>query len=137
MKTATIIVEGRQLEIDSEPIIVVSKGTYKFQEDQCIIEYSEGEKESDRVVENKIVAHNDKVVVNRRGAITSIMEFERQKKTTLDYETEFGVIQMTIATNKISITKVEDGFNIEVEYNIEVNEEIISNHILSIVGKIN
>ncbi|MDF2821510.1 MAG: hypothetical protein K0R15_1951 [Clostridiales bacterium] len=132
MDDVTVTVTGRQIDLDPTPVVVVARGKYRLENDIYYVEYTETETESGNIIINKIVANMNKVIINRSGAINSILQFETQRKNAVEYETQYGVLSMDIITKDINISVVGNQINIVVDYYFEMNGEHVSRNSLSI-----
>ena len=59
----------------------------------------------------------------RKGAITTCMEFVKNKKTVSCYNTPYGSINISIFTSVLMIERQEDTIHILLEYTMEVNDQ--------------
>ena len=66
---------------------------------------------------------DDCVEVSRKGAITTCMEFVKNKKTVSCYNTPYGSINISIFTSVLMIERQEDTIHILLEYTMEVNDQ--------------
>ena len=66
---------------------------------------------------------DDCVEVSRKGAITTCMEFVKNKKTVSCYNTPYGSINISIFTSVLMIERQEDAIHILLEYTMEVNDQ--------------
>ena len=66
---------------------------------------------------------DDCVEVSRKGAITTCMEFVKNKKTVSCYNTPYGSINISIFTSVLLIERQEDTIHILLEYTMEVNDQ--------------
>ena len=70
-----------------------------------------------------IYISDDCVEVSRKGAITTCMEFVKNKKTVSCYNTPYGSINISIFTSVLMIERQEDTIHILLEYTMEVNDQ--------------
>lgn len=66
---------------------------------------------------------DEAVEVSKKGAITTCMEFSKNKKTISCYNTPYGSINISIFTSVLKIERSEDTIQIVLEYTMEVNDQ--------------
>ena len=71
------------------------------------------------------------VTINRMGSARSQMVIESGCRRQMSYQTPFGATVMGITGGKIRLFKEKDAQNIEINYELDINQELISkNHLL-------
>lgn len=108
---------------EKDNIEVISVGNYKSSNGKEYIKYEEVYDGADQKSLNLIKISEDRVEVSKRGAITTCMEFVKNKKTVSCYNTPYGSINISIFTSVMDIEREEDRIHIILEYTMEVNEQ--------------
>lgn len=66
---------------------------------------------------------DDSIEVSKKGAITTCMEFAKNKRTLSCYNTPYGSIDIAIFTSVLDIKREEDRIDAAIEYTMEVNNQ--------------
>ena len=69
-----------------------------------------------------------KVVMTREGKVNTRMVFEEGKKNYFLYETPFGAATMGVDTNRVRADLSRSGGEMEVDYSIDVNQQLVRRH---------
>ncbi|MCR5692087.1 MAG: DUF1934 domain-containing protein [Eubacterium sp.] len=117
-------------EGDAEPIEILTMGE-KYEEDGFLcVEYEEAIDETESgVVEvgnNLLKIKDDQVEIIKDGQIASHMVFVPGQTTVTYYSTPFGEMEVGIHTDKISKTPNDRGFDLQINYNLEMNQAFVS-----------
>lgn len=71
------------------------------------------------------------VTINRMGSARSQMIIESGRRHQMSYQTPFGATVMGITGGAIRLFKEKEGQNIEINYELDINQELVSkNHLL-------
>ena len=68
----------------------------------------------------------DSITLIRQGNVSSLMVFEKGRKHTSGYETEFGIIEVGVTARRLSVDLNDSGGRFDLEYVIEVNNQVTS-----------
>lgn len=128
---ATIKVIGSQNDGEI-PVVVTVKGNHYSVDDKHFIEYVEVDQENGTETLNKIEFHKDNVTIHRVGAINYTMIFQREKTNVCHYDTGYGNFDISIRTNVITLYNERDFIRFHIEYQLESNDEQISENSLII-----
>lgn len=109
-----------------EPVEVITGADYFFKNGKHYVLYDDMMPESGEEVKNIIKLASNCVEVIRKGAQSTHMVFEMNKKNMTYYATPFG--QFLIGIHTTNIDYHEDDLNIEakINYALEVNENHLS-----------
>lgn len=66
---------------------------------------------------------DDSVELSRKGAITTCMEFVRNKKTISCYNTPYGSIDIAVFTSIVDVERTDSSIHVVLEYTMEVNDQ--------------
>lgn len=132
MEEVLIKVRGMQSleEQHEEPIEVVSVGQ-KYEEDgfMCIA-YDEVVDATEsgvvQVAKNLLKIKEGQVEVIKEGAMETHMVFIPNKSTYSYFSTPFGELEVSVSTSKIVRTPTEKGFQMQIYYNLEMNQQFLS-----------
>lgn len=126
-KDVILSICGFQFETNgNEPVEVITGADYFFKNGKHYVLYDEMVPESGEEVKNIIKIEKKRVEVIRKGAQSSHMVFETNKKNMTYYTTPFG--RLLIGINTTGIDCREDDLNIEtkINYALDINENHIS-----------
>jgi uncharacterized beta-barrel protein YwiB (DUF1934 family) len=68
----------------------------------------------------------EEVVMSRRGTVTAQMVFRKGQKQHFAYETPYGTLTMGLDTHRIENALDENGGDMEIEYDINLERSVIS-----------
>lgn len=126
-KDVILSICGFQFETNGdEPVEVITGADYFFKNGKHYVFYDEMVPESGEEIKNVIKIEKSRVEVIRKGAQSTHMVFETDKKNMTYYTTPFG--QLLIGINTTGIDCREDDLNIEtkINYALDVNDNHIS-----------
>ncbi len=126
-----ITITGLQNEIsEDDSIQTIQQGKHKFMADKHVIFYEElPEQESglDPVpVKNIVKISKNTVTISKHGGTSMDMVFQKDHHHTCIYETPLGSFHVNIITTKLDIQETEDSVNVEINYDLEINYNHIS-----------
>ena len=75
---------------------------------------------------------NDRIVLRRGDGLSGDMIFSENQKHHFLYATPFGSVMLGIDTHSITKNMYDDGGNIEIRYDIEVDNVAISRNVFKI-----
>ncbi len=98
-------------------------------DDGYIIKYEETEATGfDGCLTSLTVTGEEKVVLDRTGAVQSRLVIDRNKKHYCNYGTPYGSIQMGVQTGEIRSTLNESGGDLFFKYVIDVEASLLGNY---------
>jgi uncharacterized beta-barrel protein YwiB (DUF1934 family) len=135
-KDILVYVSGLQIvEEKSEPIVLVTTGTYYFRNGKHFIIYEEVDEEGDRA-QNTIKITPHMVDLVRKGMTSSHMIFEVGKENLTYYDTPFGSMLMGITTSSIKFEEVNElHMELEIQYALSVDSKHVSDCTIHITVK--
>ena len=113
-----------------DPVEVVSIGQMYEEGGSVCIAYDEVISEEDnglvQVGKNLLKISSDQVEVIKKGQSESHMVFVPEQTTVTYYSTPAGELEVGIHTDHIEKTDYEKGFNLQMQYELEMNQTFIS-----------
>lgn len=109
-------------EQDSSVVELVTLGTLQRDEKGVTISYKETELTGMEGTTTKVrIEDGPKVTLLREGAINTQLIFEMGQWYLALYETPYGSMSVGVQTRRLKNTVSETGGDLEIDYNIEVN----------------
>ncbi len=109
-------------EQDSSVVELVTLGTLQRDEKGVTISYKETELTGMEGTTTKVrIEDGPKVTLLREGAINTQLIFEMGQWYLALYETPYGSLSVGVQTQRLKNTVSETGGDLEIDYNIEVN----------------
>ncbi|MCD7772685.1 MAG: DUF1934 domain-containing protein [Ruminococcus sp.] len=133
-KNVLITFKTRQDDgVNQEEIEVITGGSFLKTDDGYIIKYEETEATGfDGCLTTLTVTGEEKVVLDRTGAVQSRLVIDRNKKHYCNYGTPYGSIQMGVQTGEIRSTLNDSGGDLFFKYVIDVEASLLGNYEVSI-----
>ena len=128
MKKVTISIIGSQTVpgSDEDAFELITDGEYKRENGISTFSYVESELTGYSGFQAIFNVEPDRVVLQRGGGTIGDMIFSEKQKHHFLYETPFGAITMGIFTRSIKKNMRDDGGDLEIRYNIEVDNVAVS-----------
>ncbi|MGN0437176.1 MAG: DUF1934 domain-containing protein [Lachnospiraceae bacterium] len=123
-KDVLITVSGTQFEMGEEPIELVVPGTYYMKNGKHYVFYEEQDEE--QVTKNSVKFYDGYFEMTKKGANTSCLMFERDKKTSTMYHTIAGPMQIDSTTTVLDIHETENEILVNVRYALDINYKFVS-----------
>lgn len=123
MKTPVVLsIRGSQRYADQEPEVIelVTEGTMEFTQGGWDITYEESELTGLEGVTTTFRVEPGKVVLDRKGKLTSQMIFQEGVEHTSLYQMAFGALMLTVKATFVFFDIVPDGGVIDLSYNINI-----------------
>jgi len=123
-----ITVNSRQEHPDKDTDVFnfITEGTYYKEGDNYYITYNESYLTGMDGITTTLKVEPDAVTLIRSGNVSSLMVFKKGRKHTSEYSTEYGTFEVGVTAQKVSVNMNDLGGNIDVEYFIEVNNQLTS-----------
>ncbi|MCD7726817.1 MAG: DUF1934 domain-containing protein [Ruminococcus sp.] len=133
-KNVLITFKTRQDDgVNQEEIEVITGGSFLKTDDGYVIKYEETEATGfDGCLTTLTVTGEEKVVLDRTGAVQSRLVIDRNKKHYCNYGTPYGSIQMGVQTGEIRSTLNDSGGDLFFKYVIDVEASLLGNYEVSI-----
>ena len=129
MKEVVISVTGVQQTEDGPDVLeLVTAGQYGVSPEEIRMTWEESELTGMAGTRTTFSVTPRKVVMTREGKVNSRMVFEEGKKNYFLYETPFGAATMGVDTNRIRAQLDRSGGEMEVDYSIDVNQQMVHRH---------
>lgn len=127
-KNVIISVKGIQSGIDdtksiADSIELITEGKYYKKEDAFYVTYKESEVTGMEGTTTTLKVSGNVVTLMRFGSINSQFVFERGIKHISYYETPFGVFTVGVLANDVSVALDEQGGQIKVDYEIDIDNQ--------------
>ena len=101
-------------------------GVYQFEEGYAHMAYLETEVTGLQGTRTSVKVTPELVIVDRRGGLTSRMEFSPGAKSSFLYETPVGMATMTINTRSVKHRFDENGGELEIDYVLDMEHTVVS-----------
>lgn len=126
-KQVLVSICGRQFDLEeNEPIELVTTGEYYLKNGKHYIFYEEQMSEDDDITKNVLKISDGIVELKKRGVSEHTMVFEIGKKNHSNYHTPMGMLLMGVHTKALTVTEKEDGMELWIQYQLEVQGEHVS-----------
>lgn len=127
-KDVLVTVVGTQISEEQEDTIeILNVGNYYERNGKKYIKYDETQEETGEVISNLIKIGPEGIELTKKGSVGAQMIFRENEKVNSCYDTPYGTLMMGIYTNKILCHVEEELIEIKVNYEIELNGELLSN----------
>lgn len=134
-KDVIITVTGTQLneygEVDVQEL--TTKGSYYLKNGAYFIIYSESEVTGMSGTTTVLKAESHRVTLNRTGTSEQRQIFEKGQRHQGNYITPYGIMYMAVTPSKVEVNLTDIGGSINLEYVLEVENQKISENLLSLV----
>lgn len=123
MKRAVMLsIQGRQSYDgqDPETIELVTEGTLEFRDGAWEIVYEESALTGLEGVTTTFRVEPNKITLDRRGALSSRMVFQKDFAQESLYQLPFGALLVTVQATRVFYDIVPDGGTIDLVYNIAI-----------------
>lgn len=123
MKQPVVLsIRGRQRYADQDPEIIelVTEGTMEFTNGGWDITYEESELTGLAGVTTTFRVEPGKVILTRRGALSSRMVFQEGVSHDSLYQMAFGALMLTVKATSVFYDIVPDGGVIDLMYHIDI-----------------
>jgi uncharacterized beta-barrel protein YwiB (DUF1934 family) len=137
MQNAIITLRGIQTSIQNETTSIefVSEAKYYKKDNTYYIVYDETEITGMEGTKTTIKVSKDVVSLIRFGKISSNMTFELGVRHTSSYGTDFGFLDVATKANEIRISLSENGGEVYVDYEVEIDGERIGKNNFHLIIK--
>ena len=132
-------IRGRQTYADQEPDVIelMTEGTMELRDGGWDISYEETELTGLQGVRTTFRVEPGKVILTRKGKLSSQMVFQEGVAHDSLYQLEFGALMLTVRATRVYYDIVPDGGTIDLVYtiNIENSEAGVIDYHLDIRAK--
>lgn len=124
-KDVKISISGIHSNSEEETVEVVSMGEMYETDEQICISYEEAADEAVgvdcEIVKSMLKVKPDQIEIIKKGATETHMVFIEDRDTLSYYSTPFGELEVAIHTDRLERRETGKGFQILLEYALEVN----------------
>ena len=137
IKDVIINVKGVQgIDDQTDTVELTTEGRFGIKNCKYYLSYEEGQLIENGLCKTKIyINSSDSVVLQRKGAIESRMEIEKDKRNVSLYVTPVGELSIGIYGEKVEINLNESGGSINLAYTIDSDLRLISRNTVEITVK--
>lgn len=132
-KEVSITIIGNQPGTKEEPVTMTASGIYHLTNGKHDIRYEEKSEEHEVVLKNSLKITQTKVVLTKKGAQNSLMEFDLDETTQAVYPTPYGSLALDIKTKLIVVKETSNKIEVKLEYALFTNDSKLSNNELLII----
>lgn len=111
---------------DEDVIDFTTDGVYQMEDGVAHIAYLETEVTGLQGTRTSVKILPDKVIVDRRGGLTSRMEFSPGLKSSFLYETPVGLATMNMNTRSVRHRFGPAGGELEIDYVLDMEHTVVS-----------
>ncbi len=119
---------ARRDDESEEPISMLTAGTLVLDDDTATVTYQEILDESIPPQTVHVTAKDDAVIMQRDGDYATQMVFHRGQRYEGVYQTPFGSMDMAIFCTRLQYDVNEDGGNIDLMYQMDLNGQFAGMH---------
>lgn len=126
-KDVLVSIKGLQYTMDDgddQGVETITRGQYYDKNGSEYITYDESP-DGEETVKSRVKLSDGIIDITRKGSYSSHMFFELGKKNYTDYRTPFGNFIIGIDTKEMAINRSEDAIEAFVEYDMELNYELV------------
>lgn len=125
-KTVNIVVTGFQREVDDEPTVEISTGTYGVTDGRHFLRFDhEG-------VHNLIKFSEGYALIQKTGTVSSRLEFILGDSTRTIYSMPYGDFELMLTTSEISCIETDNEVKLLLKYDLNMNGSHVSECELSV-----
>ncbi|MDD4296902.1 MAG: DUF1934 domain-containing protein [Ruminiclostridium sp.] len=127
-KDVMITVDSKQEHPEQEPEVMnfITEGTYSKKDNCYCITYDESPVTGLDGTTTTMEIASDSVTLIRYGNVSSLMVFEKGRKHTSEYNTEYGIFAVGVTARKLNVELNDHGGHFDIEYVLEVNNQVTS-----------
>jgi len=119
-------------ENEDEAFELMTDGEYKQTDDVSTFSYIENPFTGQEGLLTTFAVEKDRIILSRGDDMSSDMIFSEKQKHHFLYDTPFGSVMMGIDTHSIKKNMDDNGGNIEIRYDIEVDNVAVSRNLFKI-----
>jgi len=134
MKKVLISIKGSPLHsMDEDEVFeLMTDGEYTQNDGTCSFSYIGSSLTGEEGTLTTFDVEKDRVTLKRNDGINGDMIFTENQKQHFLYNTPFGSVMMGIDTHSIVNNMADDGGNLEIRYDIEVDNISVSQNLFEI-----
>ncbi|MGG7176943.1 DUF1934 domain-containing protein [Clostridium paraputrificum] len=120
-KKAIISVKSNASMEDGDIIEVVSPGKYIKLDDEYKAIYEETEISGMEGTLTTLTIRDNEVILEREGTTSTKMLFNEKEPSVALYNTPYGMLEISISTNKLNVNIDDEGGELNIEYDMAVS----------------
>jgi len=134
MKKVLISIKGLPVfsTSDDDAFELMTDGEYITKDGISTFSYMESSLTGQDGMLTTFDVENDRVVLRRGDGLSGDMIFSKEQKHHFLYDTPFGSVMLGIDTHDITNNMNDDGGNLEIRYDIEVDNVSVSQNLFKI-----
>ena len=134
MKKVMISIKGLPVFAadDNDAFELMTDGEYRLKDGISTFSYIESMLTGQDGLLTTFDVEQDRVVLKRGDGISGDMIFSENQKHHFLYDTPFGSVMLGIDTHSITKNMSDDGGNLEIRYDIEVDNVAVSQNLFKI-----
>ncbi len=125
-KDVLVSVSGVQVDVDDEPIELVTVGTYYLKNGKHYVLYEEQPEDNGPVTKNVVKFYEGHFEMTKKGGNNSFLVFDKGQKTSMVYQTMVGPLQLDVLTKELFIVEREEEIQVHVQYSLDINYNFVS-----------
>lgn len=125
---------GMQEAMNGDTLEMITTGQYEEKDGKLYLSYFDNMLDENHPIKTLIEADADLVSIIRYGNKNSHLLFEKGVSHIVPYETPFGQLEMISHTKDVSLTPLEGGFDLKIDYQLELNRANIGRNQLHVVA---
>ncbi len=127
-REVTVSIRGIHSSGGDDSVEVVSMGDMLEKDGNICVSYEEASDEGEdcQIVKSLMKVKPEQVEIIKKGPAETHMIFVEGKDTMSYYSTPFGELEVVIHTQRLERVELENGFQILLEYALEVNASHMS-----------
>lgn len=110
----------------------VARGTYALINEKGVITYEEKDEETQILTKTLVKFDSEAIEVTRKGSIESKLVFKCGDRYETAYATPYGSFTMATDTSSFKIEEDDKKIDLQVTYDLEINNEFISKNTIVI-----
>lgn len=129
-----ISIVGMQESADGDAVEMITTGQYKEKDGKLYLSYIDNLLDTENPIKTLIKTDGDLVSIIRYGQKNTHLLFEKGVSHIVPYETPFGYMEVISHTQDVSLTPFEGGFDLKIDYQIELNRSDLGRNQLHVVA---
>ena len=125
-KDVIVSVSGVQIDVDDEPIELVTVGTYYLKNGKHYVLYEEQPEDEGPITKNVVKFYEGHFEMTKKGGNHAFLVFDQGQKTSMVYQTMVGPLHIDVLTKELSIVEKEEEIQVHVQYSLDINYNFVS-----------
>lgn len=129
-----VYINAKQESLGEEGMEMVTTGQLKEKDGKLYLTYIDSMLDEEKQIKTMVKVDGDKVSIIRYGENQSHLLFEKGISHITPYETPFGYMEMISHTHDIGLTQTDGGFELFIDYQVEMNRSKLGRNQLQVVA---